>query len=200
MDHVEGKTPFQTWASALAPTARRRTYVEGGWFATTVVYSLDDFTHTPTMPAAGEWVRTVRPSRTHLFALAVTFASDCALGAMSDLLGAQPRVADASGNNGRILDPSKRAAIQDLLVRDGSEVMLAFAAHKPVAAVDDLMETTTCGPADLAACEAALKVLEDTDPFPAALGERPLYEALADGTDPSWSITAFTTSSVSPLP
>ena len=198
-DHVEGKTPFQAWASALAPTARRLTYSEGGWLST-VLYSLDDSTRTPTTPEAGEWVRTVRPSRTYLFALAVTFASDCALGAMSDLLGKRPRVASPGGNDGLILDPSKRAAIQDLLVRDGSEVMLAFATHKPVAVVDDLMETTTCGPADLSACEAALKVIDDSSPFPTALGERPSYEAVVDGNDPSWSITSFTTSSVPVLP
>lgn len=198
-DHVEGKTPFQAWASALAPTARRLTYSVGGWLST-VLYSLDAFSRTPTTPATGEWVRTVRPSRTYLFALAVTFASDCALGAMSDLLGARPRVGSPAGHGGTILDASKRAAIQDLLVRDGSEVMLAFAAHKPVAAVDDLMETTTCGTADLSACEAAVKMLDDSSPFPAGLGERPTYEALAEGTDPSWSITSFTTSSVSVLP
>lgn len=197
-DHPGGKTPFQTWASTLAATARRLTYLQGGFLARRV-YSLDDATRTPTTPAAGAWVRTVRPSRTYLFALAVTFASDCALGAMSDLLGRKPFVTSSLGNDG-LLDASKRAAIQDLLVRDGAEVMLAFATHKPVAAVDDLMETTTCGPTDLSACEAALKVLDEWDPFPAAIDERPTYEALVEGTDPSWSITSFTTSSVSTLP
>jgi len=201
--HVGGKNALQIWANAVTPTARRMTFTSAS-SAKQGAYSLSPENRTagaPLDPGDEQYVRFASAAKSVGVSLVMTTASDCATGALADLLGTQPIVRNGLHVTvGTLLDPAKRAQIQDLLVRDGTEIMLAVITTRSDAAIDKLVQETTCSPTDLAACEQVLEDLEKaTSAFMAADGT-PTYQSLSTATDPNWAFLRFTPGDLRILP
>lgn len=191
--HVGEKNPLELWVEGMTPTARRMTYtsatnsVQQPYVQTSETRAAD----APTTSTA-KYVKSLSAVKFVGVSLVVTAASDCALGALADLLGRRPIVREGFNNeSGTLFDPTKRKDIQDLLVRDGTEMALAILTSRRDAKMEDLVKNTTCSPTDLGACE---KVLDDltaeADAFMETSGTS-TYETLTSGTDPTWAFTTF---------
>jgi hypothetical protein len=133
--------------------------------------------------------------------LVITTSSDCATGALADLLQERPVLRNDSDNQtGTLFDPSKRNDIQNLLVRDGDEMLIAALTSRPDANIDKIVHDTTCSQTDLNACDKALTdLIAATKTYMDAAGA-PTYDTLSDGTDPTWAFFTFTGDDVKSLP
>jgi hypothetical protein len=197
--HLNGKNPLQIWADTMTPTSRRMTYS----FATSAVqraYHFDTEKRTAATPATGSFVHALSAQKGVGVSLAVTTASDCATGALADLLGRKPIVLEGYNNErGTLFDPELRSEIQKLLVRDGAEILLATITTRPDDTIDQLVKNTTCSPTDLSACEKVLSDLQDAaDKFMGDVGA-PTFDTLSSATDPDWAFLTFTTGDVATL-
>lgn len=199
--HISGRNAVQIWADAMTPTSRRMTYtfVKSAKQQPYKLASEKRGAGAPTN-TDDKYVRYLSASKSVGISLVVTTASDCATGALADLLGRQPVVKgenDATANT--LFDLEKREAIQKLLVRDGAEVMLAAITSRADTKIDALVKETTCSPTDLTACEKTFDALVDaSENFMSAQGAA-TYDTLSAGTDPTWAFTTFTAGDVKTL-
>lgn len=196
--HVGSKNSIQLWVESMTPTAQRMTYT----FATNSAQQA--YVQTSETRAAGapttstaKYVKALSATKFVGVSLVVTAASDCALGALADLLGRRPLVREGFNNeSGTLFDPAKRKEIQELLVRDGSELMLATLTSRQDTKIEKLIKETTCSPTDLGACEAVLdELMVEAHVFMDSSGT-PTYETLTAGTDPLWAFTTFVSGDV----
>lgn len=191
--HAGGKNSVELWVESMTPTARRMTYT----FASNSLqqaYQQTAETRASGAPttSTAKYVKSLSAAKFVGVSLVVTAASDCALGALADLLGRRPIVREGFNNeNGTLFDPAKRKQIQELLVRDGSEVMLATISSRQDAKIEKLVKDTTCSATDLGACETVIDELMDAAKTFMDTSGTSTYETLTAGTDPTWAFTTF---------
>jgi hypothetical protein len=199
---LRGTDPLSAWGNAMTPSKRRLTFAmtvsqqEHDWH-----FSSDTEERIAGAPADARFVRWFRGHRFFGATLGFDFASDCAVGALADVLGAAPvirkRGPAPDPDRGALLDPSKRADIQNVLVRDGAQAWVAIVSNRPRPELEAKLRASTCSAADLTACS---KLLED-------LGEARLagspwgptdYDALTRN-EGEWSVTSFASGALNSL-
>lgn len=191
--HVDGKDPRVAWANANKATLRRMTYYSAS-FEKAGPFRMDDERPTSAMPNAptARFVRFVSPLRFFGFVVAIDTASECATGALADALGHPVSLRSTFGTEGTLFDPTTKDKVQKLLVRDGAIVRISVIGNKPIAAVEAIVASTSCGPADVLACEKLIQDLtEAANAETSAAAVTPDYTALTTDVDPHWSVTDF---------
>lgn len=204
---VSGKNPVRVFSDAHRATALRLNYF-AGFRQKGGSYMLEGekrTAQTPPDPSTAEFLRFIYPERFFGFALVVDLTSDCAAGALADVLGRKAMVANGFDQfDNTILDPNKRSKLQELLVRDGATIRVSIISNKPRPAAEALVNATTCGPSDLGACAQLLgdlsQVMNDVGASPTLPNSQTSYVSLAGNTHDSWSVLRLGTEEVTVLP
>jgi hypothetical protein len=199
--------PIRAWAQAQAPSRRRLTF-SSAWSQKEAAWHFEDEVRGADAPSDPDarYVREFSAHRYLAFTLGVDLKSDCALQALADVLGQKPELVhdaafrDATPSarlDGAVLDPNKRAAVEQILARDGAEVWVAILSNRARPSVTAVVEKHACNASNLTECDALV-----TDLQAAARGlektEASRHEDLSAGRG-EWSVTEFFTGTIGAL-
>jgi hypothetical protein len=128
--------------------------------------------------------------------MALSFPSECAVGALSDALGRAALVHDAFPNTG-IFAPGKTSDVQAVLVANDVKMFVRVTSNKRIAAVETLLASTTCSPAHIDACASLLTALDNAyKSVLSTIGSSDVVKLQSD-TDPGWSPIVVATAPIS---
>lgn len=170
----------------VSPSPTTLTFFDGN-SAQEVGWSIDAPARTSVAAAPTDsFVRGVVAGMYFGIELALSFPSECAVGALSDALGRPALLRDATPASG-IFAPGVTADVQKVLVANDVTMQVRVTANKLIPAVVDLLGSTTCSPASIADCATLVTALEQAaQTFQSANGASDLDQLQAN-TDPTWS-------------
>jgi hypothetical protein len=190
----QNPTQLTYWATMLGSAETRLTF---GWGARqwTQIFSIESPQRTAFTPASpAQFVTAFLAERVFVVVFGVEVDSACKRDAIGDVLGGIPKAAPV------LSDVGHRAAISDVLVRNGAQLTFHVLGNKPHPAVDALFASSHCTTADLAECQRVLDALHaENDAWTAASPDTTM-DAVSKNTDPVWSALTFRTGDVSQLP
>lgn len=190
--------PMALGLDLVEATSNALTYAES-WGQEELAWSMDSPTRTAAASHVGSdlFVRGLVPGRFFVHQFVLLMPTTCSVGALGDALGRKAMLTDSTLQKG-IFESSKASAVQDVLVKNGAKLLVRVISNKPVPAVDTLLASTECSPANLAACKqlatdlhAASEQLMSAPPSDLA--------KLQTGTDPAWTTRGYLAAQVSIL-